>query len=201
MPKTATTVGPLDQGRRMTLEEFDRAEGLAGRLYELSRGTVTVVEVPDPRHFAQVEAVRDQLTAYKLANPGRIYGVASGADCKILVPDLETERHPDVAVYKKPPPRGADVWARWVPEVVVEVISAESAHRDYVEKRGDYFRAGVKEYWIVDAERQEVLVLRRSRGKWSERTPRPPQTYQPRVLPGFELACAPVFEAAEAAGG
>jgi Uma2 family endonuclease len=200
MPKTVTTIGPLDKGRRMRLEEFDRAEGRAGYLYELSRGTVAVVDVPDPRHFAQVEAIREQLTAYKLANRERVYGIAGGADCKILVPDLETERHPDLAVYKTPPPRGPDVWARWLPEVVVEVVSVESVQRDYVEKREDYFRAGIKEYWIVDADRQEVLVLRRGRGKWSERTLQADETYQPRVLPGFDFVCAPVFEAAEAAG-
>jgi Uma2 family endonuclease len=200
MPKTVTTIGPLDKGRRMSLDEFDRAEGRAGHLYELSRGTVAVVDVPDPRHFAQVEAVRDQLTAYKLANRGRVHGIAGGAECKILVPDLQAERHPDLAVYKTPAPRGPDVWARWIPEVVVEVISAESVQRDYVEKREDYFRAGVKEYWIVDADRQEVLVLRRARGKWAERTLQANETYRPRVLPGFEFVCASVFEAAEAAG-
>jgi Uma2 family endonuclease len=200
MPETAVTLGPLDHGRRMSLAEFDRAEGRPGHLYELSRGTVAVVDVPDPKHFAHVEALREQLVAYKLAHRGRIYGVAGGAECKILLPDLESERHPDLAVYKTAPPQGPDVWVKWVPEVVIEVVSPDSVQRDYEEKREEYLQFGVKEYWIVDADRRQVLVLRRRAGKWVERVLRPTDTYTTRVLPDFEFACAPVFEAANAVG-
>jgi Uma2 family endonuclease len=201
MSRTTTILGPLDHGRRMSLEEFDRAEGAGGHLYELSRGTVTVVDVPEPRHFAQVEALREQFVADKIAHRDRVHGIAGGADCKILLPDDESERHPDLAVYRKPPPRGGNVWADWVPEIVVEVVSPGSEHRDHVEKREEYLRFGVKEYWIVDADRREVLVLRRSGGKWVERTLRPPAVYRTRTLPDFEFDCAPVFEAADAVGG
>jgi hypothetical protein len=47
---------------------------------------VTVVDVPNPRHFAQVGAIRDQLVAYKLAHPGRIYAVAGGASARSCWP-------------------------------------------------------------------------------------------------------------------
>jgi Uma2 family endonuclease len=196
MPSTALVIKPADHGRRMSLADFDRAEAAGGRLYELGRGAIIVVDVPDPGHFAQVEAIRDQLTAYKLANPGRVHGIAGGAECKLLIPEAQSERHPDLAVYKTPPPAGEDVWARWIPEIVVEVVSPHSAERDYVEKREDYLSAGVKEYWIVDASRRQVLVLRRHRGHWSERVLGPDDTHATRSLPGFELACAPVFAAA-----
>ncbi|MCI0457171.1 MAG: Uma2 family endonuclease [Gemmataceae bacterium] len=200
MPETAITLGPLDHGRRMSLAEFDRAEGCPGHLYELEGGMVVVVDVPDPRHFAQVEALREQLIAHKMAHRGQIYGIAGGAECKILLPDLESERHPDLAVYKTAPPRGPKVWAKWIPEVVIEVVSPESVQRDYVEKRQEYLAFGVKEYWIVDADRQEVLVLRRRGAKWVERILRPGDTYTTKVLPDFEFAVAPVFEAANAVG-
>jgi hypothetical protein len=35
--KTITRLGPTDQGRRMSLEEFEHAEAEEGRLFELSR--------------------------------------------------------------------------------------------------------------------------------------------------------------------
>jgi hypothetical protein len=103
VPKTAVTIGPLDHGRPMSLEEFDLAEGRPGHLYELNRGVITVVDVPNPGHFAQVIAIRKQFAAYELTNPGRIYGVGGGGDCKILLGDFQSERHPDLAVYKTPP--------------------------------------------------------------------------------------------------
>ena len=80
MSKIAFKVGPKDHGRRMSLDEFDHAEGQEGYCYELSRGVITVVDVPNPRHFAQVGAIQDQLYSYKLANPGRIHLIGGGAD-------------------------------------------------------------------------------------------------------------------------
>jgi Uma2 family endonuclease len=58
---------------------------------------------------------------------------------------------------------------------------------------------GVKEYWLVDADKQEVLVLRRSRGKWSPHTLRSGDLYETKLLPGFKIDCRPVFKAAEEA--
>jgi Uma2 family endonuclease len=195
MPQAVTKVGPKDHGRRMSLAEFDHCEVQEGYLYELGRGVIVVSDVPNPRHLAQVDALREQLSAYRQQNPGRIRRIAGGGECKLLIAGLESERHPDLAVYKTPPPK-KDLWSSWVPELVVEVVSPGSEERDYEEKREEYLRFGVKEYWIVDADKQEVLVLRRVAGKWKERVLRRPDVYQPRVLPGFDFACAAVFEAA-----
>lgn len=45
------------------------------------------------------------------------------------------------------------------PDIVVEVSPPSTASRDMVEKRDIYERAGVKEYWIVDIEGNEIYVL------------------------------------------
>jgi Uma2 family endonuclease len=200
MPKTATVLGPADHGRPMTLDEFDHAEGQPGRLYELGRGTIAVVDVPNRRHLAQVNALRRQVHAYDAAHPGQVHTIAGGSDCKVLVAGLESERHPDLALYKTPPPEEEDFSASWVPEVVIEVVSPGSEHRDYVEKREEYLLFGVFEYWVCNADRRELLVLRRSRGQWVERVLRPPEVYRTRLLPGLELDLAAVFATADAAG-
>jgi Uma2 family endonuclease len=197
MPKTVVKVGPQDHGRRMSLEDFDHAEVQEGYLYELGRGVIVVSDVPGPRHLAQVDAVRMQLFAYRLTHPGRIRYIAAGNECKILLPSFESERHPDLSVYKTPYPAD-EVWTTWVPEIVVEVVSpgAEAQRRDYVEKREEYLEFGVKEYWIFDAEREEMLVLRRSGNQWTQRTIRPGKIYRTRLLPGLDFDCAVVFAAA-----
>jgi Uma2 family endonuclease len=184
----------------MRLADFDRAESADERLYELGRGVVVVVDVPDLPHLAQVTAIRRQLHAYDAAHPGEIHTLASGSECKILLADQESERHPDLAVYKTAPPEGDDYWSSWVPEVVLEVVSARSHHRDYVEKRDEYLAFGVREYWIVDAERREMLVLRRSRGRWVERAVRDGEAYATQLLPGLQFQVGPVFAAADRAG-
>jgi Uma2 family endonuclease len=148
----------------------------------------------------QLNVIRRQLHGYDFQHPGRIHTIASGSDCKILLADLESERHPDIAVYKTPPPEEANFWAMWTPEIVVEIVSPGSEQRDYVEKREEYLRFGIQEYWIVDADREEVLVLRRSAGRWIERILHASDTYRALILPKFEFVCAPVFEAARTVG-
>jgi len=192
--KIVTKIGPADNGRRMTLEEFGPAQAVEGHLYELGRGVVIVTDVPNPPHLLLVNAVRRQFNAYDLANPGRIVVIAAGSDCKILVRGLESERHPDLAIYKTPPPaEGEEAWETWIPELVLEIISPGSERRDYEEKREEYLLVGVREYWIVDPARREILVLRRVKGRWAERVLRPGDLYRPRILPGFEFDCGNVL--------
>src|SRR5438105_3327701 len=132
MLKSAIKVGPADHGRRMSLAEFDHAEVQEGYLYELGRGTIVVSDVPKKRHLYQVESIRDQLSACKRAQPGRIQVIAGGGECKILVAGYESERHPDLAVYKTlPPEEGEDFWSIWIPELVIEIVSPGSELRDY----------------------------------------------------------------------
>jgi Uma2 family endonuclease len=57
-------------------------------------------------------------------------------------------------------------------------------------------RIGVKEYWIVDPDRQVLVVMRRSRGRWIETTIKPPEAYRSRLLPGFEFSIEAVFQSA-----
>lgn len=196
MSIAVTKIGPGDHGRHMSLAEFDLAEGQGGFLYELARGVVTVVDVPRPEHFDQIDAIQDQLRAYKTANPGQIHRIGEGSDCKILLADLNSERHPDLSVYKTPRPISDDeVWSIWIPELVIEVVSPGSEQRDYVEKREEYLAFGVKEYWIVDAQRQEVLVLQRRGGQWNQKVLRPGEIYEPPLFPGLRFDCRPVLQA------
>lgn len=194
MSHTVVKLGPRDNGRRLSLDEFDAAEEEPGYRYELARGRVVVSEVPRPEHLAQIDVMREQLSVYRAANRDVIHRVAGGGECKIVIPDLDSERNPDLAIYRTPPP--PEGWEKWVPDVAVEVVSPGSEARDYTEKREEYLRAGVREYWVVDADRGEVLHLRRHGGRWRERVVRPPERLTTRLLPGFELDIGAVIAAA-----
>jgi Uma2 family endonuclease len=69
----------------------------------------------------------------------------------------------------------------------------EFEHAEAEEGRSYELRFGVREYWIVDAIEGHMKVLRRSRGRWAERSIKPPQVYKTPILPEFELS----IEAAE----
>ena len=198
MSRTTTIIGPQDNGRRMSLDEFDTAEGAEGHLYELGKGVVIVTDVPGRSHLRQVSVLRRQLYAYDLAHPGVIREILTGSEAKILVEDDQSERHPDLLIYKTPPPE-TDVWSNWVPEIVIEVVSRSSAHRAYDEKPDEYFAFGVSEYWIVDADKGEITVLQRSRGKWARASVKSRDTYRTRLLPEFALDVDAVLNAAKSA--
>ncbi len=63
MGKTLIKIGPTDHGRPMSLAEFEHAKVQEGYLYELSRGIITVSDVPNRRHMLQLIAIRRQLYA------------------------------------------------------------------------------------------------------------------------------------------
>ena len=191
-------IGPRHHGRKMSLKAFEFAKVVDGYIYELARGYVVVSNVADFSHMRRVGVTRTYLEHYHMENPGRIYAICGTMECKLLIPELESERHPDIAVYLEPPRnrKGRTMWRSWFPDLVVEVVSAGSRDRDYTEKRDEYWALGVKEYWIVEAELERVLLLKRGRTQWTEKTLGPANFCETKLLPGFKLPCQAVFEAA-----
>ena len=46
------------------------------------------------------------------------------------------------------------------PDFIIEIVSPSSRHMDYTTKNTLYFNAGVREYWIVDPEKERTTVYR-----------------------------------------
>jgi Uma2 family endonuclease len=97
---------------------------------------------------------------------------------------------PDVAVMSETAPLGPDSGEIPVPLLVVEVLSPSTSRRDRRQKPPLYFRAGVREVWVVDPDRHSVEIL----------TPeglraRPPgELPRSEVVPGFTVDPAALFE-------
>lgn len=184
---TRLLIGPADLGKRLTLDEFADAEFVDGHLYELARGEIVVTEVPGPNHGRMVRHFARLFDAYDLAHPRQIHYLAGGGECRLRVPGMQSDRHPDQAVYLTPPPKGKRPWTRWVPSVVVEILSRGGEHRDLVEKREEYLRAGVSEYWVLDPFGRRLIVLRRMGDTWAEAIIPAGGTYRTELFPGLEV--------------
>jgi Uma2 family endonuclease len=195
--KPQIRIGPEDHGRRMSLDDFDHAIARDGHRFELNKGIVEMSEVPGSEHLAQVEELKEQLYAYKLAKRGVIHTVASSNEAKILVSGSQSERHPDLSVYLTPPPDVEDFWSVWIPPIVIEVVSKQSSKRDYQDKPDEYLEFGIDEYWIVDAAKNQMTVLQRWRGQWKSMVVRPPKKYSTQLLTGFALDVKRVMSAAK----
>lgn len=192
---TVPTVRPADHGTRMSLEDFARARGEPGHIYELEEGVILVVDIPGLPHELVLQVVRDAFSAYRLAHPDRLFLVATGSGAALRLPGMQSERHPDLAVYLNPPPvEGEQPWDYWCPDIVVEVVSKSSEDRDYRIKRREYLQAGVRLYWIVDPGKRAVSFLTRRGDAWAEQKLDSASRLTTPLLPGFELALADVFK-------
>ncbi len=84
---------------------------------------------------------------------------------------------------------------RGAPDLIIEILSPGTAHKDLKIKFDLYERAGVREYWIVDpAERTVMLFTGDGDGRYGR-----PQVYgdhdrvRVSIFPGVEVALAPLF--------
>ncbi len=196
---TATiTIGPEHDGRKISFEDYLEASFCDDFFCELSRGVIDVIDIPNRPHQRYVNATKRQFYAYDIGNPGVIDSISTGAESRLLVAATESDRHPDLAIYKTAPPKidNRDLWTVWIPELVIEVVSPESGDRDYLQKPEDYLQFGVKEYWIIDGEKHQMTVHQRASGQWSTRVLKPGESYTTHILPGFEFDLKIVFDAA-----
>ncbi len=187
MATTMRRVGPTEHGQRMTLDEFIEADFEEGWLYELARGTLDVTEVPGIHHGRIVRRIARGILYYEDQHPGVINYSAGGGECRIRLPGMKSDRHPDQAISLLPPPEGRKPWTRWVPQIVVEVVSEGGEERDYIEKREEYLRIGVIEYWILDPCARRLLVLQRAGDVWEEVNIPAGGSYRTHLLPGLEV--------------
>jgi Uma2 family endonuclease len=179
------SIGPKDHGRRMSLDQFVKADFQEGYLYELARGVIVVTEVPGPDHGEIVDWLTTMFVLYRAKHPGIITYRAGGGECRLRLPGMQSDRHPDQAIYLTPRPRGKHVWTKWVPALVVEVVSEGGEDRDYQEKREEYLRIGILEYWIINPRDRSMLVLEREGDTWAEQTVTTDKPYRARLLPGL----------------
>lgn len=190
---TQTIIGPKHHGRKMSLDKFSKAEFVEGWLYELSRGVVDVTDLPGLDHGRIVDRITTMFTLYREAHPNRINYRAGGAECRIRLPGMQSDRRPDQAVYLFPEPEAEDIWRVWTPDIVVEVVSRGGRKRDFVLKREEYLRAGALEYWILDPKTRKLHVFDRFGDTWEEKVFTGKKLYRTRLLPGLDIRADALF--------
>ena len=149
------------QPHGLTLEEF-LTYGEPNRRYELVRGVPVEMPPPIELHQLIIAALMARFERAIAAHNLPYEAVPFG-----LQTEETTVRMPDLVVYQptpgKTPLTGTEKGIVWltldVVVVVVEVVST-NWQDDYVVKRAEYARRGVREYVIVDAGKEQVVVHR-----------------------------------------
>ncbi len=167
-----------------------------GRLIEYSEGFLEFPPMPTMAHQDMLIFLFELLKAYVLKHQlGKVYvapvpvRLRAGRYREPDVFFVSTQRvHEAEGKY----PSGADL--------VMEIVSGSPSDRarDLVEKRHDYAQAGIPEYWIVDPDEGAITVLWLEGEAYVEHGRfAGDETATSRLLPGFAVAVAGVWAAAQ----
>lgn len=87
------------------------------------------------------------------------------------------------------------------PVLVVEVVSPgiANAERDYRYKRSEYAARGIAEYWLVDPQQAQVVILTLVRGLYEEAVFQGTDRLLSPTLPNLELTALQVLQAGSTA--
>jgi Uma2 family endonuclease len=105
------------------------------------------------------------------------------------LPSRPSGREPDVLfVAKQHADRVRSTWIEGPADLVVEIVSPESAARDWETKRAEYAAAGIPEYWVLDRDRQDAAFFQvGAHGRYTRAAVGAAGVYHSKVLPGFWL--------------
>jgi Uma2 family endonuclease len=125
------------------------------QLVEFSNGFVEVLPMPSPSHQRIVFFLQRMLWLFVTE---RRLGEVLSAPLPIELWSKKF-REPDLIFVSKAKlaQQSAKFWRNV--DLVVEVVSPDDPGCDYQDKRKEYARAGIAEYWIVDPQKKVVTVL------------------------------------------
>lgn len=168
------------------------------RLVEFDGGRIEVLPMPTESHQFIVRflflALHGFVAAWKL-------GQVVFAPIRVrTLPDKY--REPDVALMlaENDSRRSNHFWSG--ADLVMEVVSddPESRARDIEDKRAEYALAGIREYWIVDPQEQQITVLQLASARYERHGIfKVGDNASSSLLAGFSLDVTQVFAAAEGA--
>ena len=164
------------------------------RLIELVDGRIEVLPVPTEEHQLIVLFLIEALRAF--VKP-RDLGIVLFSGLRVRM-RAKNFREPDVVFLGKKNhlKRGNRFWRG--ADLVMEVVNEDDPDRDYVDKRAEYARAGVREYWIVDPRKRTITLLGLKARTYVERgVYRNGEQVASQVLEGFSVQVRDVFAAAE----
>ncbi|MEW6366024.1 MAG: Uma2 family endonuclease [Acidobacteriota bacterium] len=167
----------------MTYEEFLDWAGEDSRT-EWVRGEVIMNSPAGLEHQQIVQFLSSVLTAY-----AQVHHAGEVLVAPFQMKLVDVGREPDVLfVAAAHMDRLNPSYLQGPADVVVEVMSKESAGRDRGDKFYEYECGGVREYWLIDPGRKEVEFYELDeRGHYRASPVDAEGVYHSRVLPGFRL--------------
>src|SRR5262245_38661563 len=174
----------------LTAEDLQRLQPPDKRT-ELVRGHMIVREPPGFRHG--VVALNIGVVIAQFVRARHLGLVVAAETGFVLFTNPDTVRAPDVAFVRHakipdPLPRG---YARFSPDLAVEVLSPDDRPGEVLDKVADWLKAGTALVWTIDPERRSARVYRAD-GTITSLTDKDVLDGED-VLPGFTCTLAELF--------
>ncbi len=127
-----------------------------GRRYELLEGRIVLSPAPKWRH----QRIVTKLLAFRVRGETAGFGVTVTAPTDVVFDPEDSAAEPDLlfiasdrmGIITEDNVQGA-------PDLLVEVLSPPTAHRDFGVKMRTYARFGVRWYWIADPDEDALHVF------------------------------------------
>lgn len=130
------------------LPDGERAELIDGRIYYMAP--------PNTRHQRLVHFFDREIGNYIQSHDG---------ECEVLPSPFAVFLNKDNANYVEPDisvicdkNKITEKGCNGAPDWIIEIVSPSSRQMDYYNKLFKYHTAGVREYWVVDPEKEIVMV-------------------------------------------
>ena len=125
---------------------------------ELIDGVIYDMAAPTVIHQIVIAVIGNKLFNYVEKKKGKCIVLPAAVDVQLDCDD-RTMVQPDILVVcKKEKMKKRNVYG--APDFVVEVLSPSTRKKDIYIKKEKYQKAGVREYWMVDTEKERVIVHR-----------------------------------------
>lgn len=164
-----------------------------GKLLQLIEGNFIIAPAPNLKHQEVSRNIEIEIVRYLEKNPiGKIFyaPVDYYIDAyNVVQPDL-------VYISKEKYNILFEKGIRNTPDLIIEIISAGTEKTDRELKKDLYWRAGVKEYWIVDLETESIEVYKIEANRYKlDKIYRKANSDKIKtdILPGFEINLDKVF--------
>jgi prevent-host-death family protein len=178
---------------KLSYEEFLKMVENSDLRYEYIDGEVYLLASPGYNHQVSVSELF-----------GIFYNWFKGKKCRPLTAPFDVTLiknkdninvvQPDIIIICDTDKIDASGKYKGVPVLVVEVLSGSTKTKDMVKKLDLYMQTGVKEYWIVDPDKEEVIVYCFEKHDIADHdTYMGDMTVKSRVFNGLEVKLAEIF--------
>ena len=191
-----TNINQLDFSKKYTYADYmtwrfeERVELIKGRIFKMS-------PAPNLNHQRISSIVHGEIYMYLKGKSCQVF--PAPFDVRLPIPSKKSKKastvvQPDITVVcdkRKLDKQGCN----GAPDLVVEILSPGNTKREMKDKLEVYEKSGVPEYWLVDPEREYIIIYSLGKkGKYVGSTPFTDEDIlKSEILKGFELDLAEIF--------